>query len=270
MKFTDDERVQEIFLIIGDKVEPVHKAWWYVLGVFIFLSLPMFFVLEQTFFGLTYDNYEGPKIIYQSVEKVPLEVLEKKIFEFPDKTYAGYIRVKNINLEWGVPEQVYTAEFKTYGGTVVSRVSGKTFILPASEKMIIISRFNANQKPDTIDFSLADSHFVHKTDTYVELRVERVNVTVQAGQQTVSAAVKNMSPFVVRQVSLPVAIFNNRKEIVGVNYTNINELKPDETRSFQFTWPNAISGAVRAEINPEINIFDRNLIYTETGDQPVY
>src|SRR5207249_1356859 len=100
------------------------------------------------FVQLIAHSYQPPKIVYSEVAKEPLRILDSGIFSFPNNTYAGFVRIKNLNLEWGVPVQEYTANFKTYGGTILTTVNGSAFILPASEKLIVFSRFTSQTKPD--------------------------------------------------------------------------------------------------------------------------
>ena len=80
---------------------------------------------------------------------------------------------------------------------------------------------------------------------------------------------KNFSAFTIRQINLPVVVYDNKNNIVAVNFTYLNDVKSGETRTFQYTWPAAIAGAVRAEVMPEVNIFDRNVLGTEPGVNPV-
>jgi len=62
-----------------------------------------------------------------------------------------------------------------------------------------------------------------------------------------------------------VVLYDSANKIVGVNVTNINDVKSLENRSFRVVWPIRVEGAVRAEVRPEINVFDRKLLSTEAG-----
>jgi hypothetical protein len=267
----DNERLQEIFLMIGDKLAPVRKFWWYALAIGLLAAIPSYYLLKYVFVGVTMASYRAPKIIYAPVVQEPLQLIDQQIFSFPapvGDTYSGYIKIKNINLEWGVADQSYTAEFKTYGGTLVTKITGKTFILPASEKMIIFSRFSSKQKPDVLEVTLDKSHFIFKPDVSFTYQLDRVNFQNNPDGLVISAGIKNLSPFTVSEINLPVAVYNNRNEIVGVNFTYINAVASGETRTFQYAWPMRIPDAARAEILPEVNIFNRSLFSTSPGASP--
>jgi hypothetical protein len=268
MALSDNDRIQEFFLVIGDMIAPVGQIWWYTLLTVVILSVPAYIIMKQVVITVAVNSYHPPQIIYTTPVKEPLQILEKKIFAFPNNTYTGYIRVKNINLEWGVAQQEYTAEFKTFSGDVVTKINGSTFILPASEKFIVFTRFTSQEKPDEINFSLADSHFIHKPEVDFNYDLERVNIQNAADGLTVSAGIKNLTAFTIRTLNLPVIVYDNRNQIVAVNFTYLNDILSGETRTFQYKWPYQIPKALRAEVSPEVNIFDPNVFATESGVSP--
>jgi hypothetical protein len=228
-------------------------------------AIPAYYLFKIGFVAIFMQSYDSPKIIYTDAVKEPLQVLDKKIFTLPNGTYSGYVKINNINLEWGVASQPYTAVFRTYGGTVLTKVTGSTFILPSKEKVIIFSRFSAAQNPDELIFTLGETHFTHKPEIDFNPDLERITLTHNPSTLTVYAGIKNNTAFTLKEIDLPVVVFNNRNEVVGVNFTFINDVLSGETRTFQYTWPLDLPDAQRAEINPEINIFDRNIFEVPSG-----
>lgn len=268
MAFIDNDRLQELFLVLGDKLAPVNKKWWYALGIVLVALIPFYYLLRFAFVQIAVSSYHAPQVIYTSAVKQPLQIIDKQVLSLGNNAYSGYIKIKNINLEWGVVDQQYSAVFKTLGGTVLTSVNGSVFILPASEKMIVFTRFSSQTKPDEIDVTLADTHFIRKPDVSANLALERINLQNASDGLLVSAGVTNSTPFTISQINLPVAIYNSKNEIVAVNFTYINNIFSGETRTFQYKWTVPVAGAVRAEITPEVNIFDRNLFSNAPGTSP--
>jgi len=254
--------------MIGDKLAPVNKKWWYALAIAVVALIPAYYLLKLIFVKATLATYHQPQIIYATPAKQALQILDKKIFSLGHNAYSGFMKIKNINLEWGVASQEYVAQFKTLGGTVLAKVNGISFILPSSEKLLVFSRFTSEQKPEVVEVILSDSHFIHKPEVSFNYELERVNVQNNADGLVVSAGIKNTTAFGIKQINLPMAVYNNKNEIVAVNFTYINDVGSGETRTFQYAWPVNVPGAVRAEISPEINIFDRNIFSTEAGVSP--
>lgn len=268
MALTDNPRIQEIFLVIGDKVAPVKKIWWYILGIVLVALIPMYYLAKAGFVELMAKRYIAPQIVHSPAAKQPLQIIDKKIFSLSGNSYSGYIKVKNINLEWGAASQQYMAEFKTLGGTSITKVNGSTYILPASEKIIVFSRFSSESKPEEIVAALGETVFTHKPEVTANFELERVNFQNNPDGLVIAAGVKNLTPFTVKKIDLPVIVFNNQNEIVGVNFTNINDVLSGDTRTFTYSWPIQVPGAVRAEIGPEIDIFDRNIFSQPPGVSP--
>ncbi len=268
MPLEDNERLQEFVLVAGDKISLVDRKWWYALIITIVGAVPLYFVAKSGFVKLAIRNYETPRIIHTSAIKQPLTVTAKGIFDLGNENYSAFVKVKNIEFDWGVNEQQYMAEFKTLGGSSLTKVNGSTFILPSREKLIVFSRFTSPQKPQQLDFTLGETHFIHKPQINFNYELERLSVNNAASGLVISAGIKNTTPFTIKQVNLPAAVYNARNELVAVNFTYINDLLSGETRTFQYSWPRSVAGAVRAEISPEVNIFDRDVFQVESGASP--
>src|SRR5258708_2245742 len=265
MALDENERLQEFVLVAGDKLSLVDKKWWYGLLITIIATTPLYYAAKAGFVKLTMLNYQAPRIIHTTAVKQPLEIIGKGIFDLGDNNYSAYVKIKNIEYDWGVPIQDYTAEFKTLGGTSITKVASSTFVLPVGEKLVVFSRFKAAQKPEQMIFTLGATKFTHRPQRNFNYEIERLNFNNNSSGLVVSAGIKNTTTFTITHVNLPVAVLNSRNELVAVNFTYIDDLLSGETRTFQYTWPRAVAGAVRAEIAPEVNIFDRNIFQVGPG-----
>ncbi|MBI3952410.1 MAG: hypothetical protein HY336_00450 [Candidatus Doudnabacteria bacterium] len=266
MSFFENEKIQEWLIVLNDNLRTTKKIWVYILAAVLVLAIPLAFGFKALFFKLTFKNYSGPAVNQPMVKIEPLQILEKKVLKLSNNNYSGFIRLKNMNLDWGMPEQTYTAIFKTLGGTTAATVSGKTFILPASEKLIVFSKFSSQQEPQVLDFSLGEAKFLLKPEMPpIELSVSRVELANKSSELTVGAAVFNKSPFRLSAVHLYALVYDKNNEIIAVNSTSVNDVNSLETRSFQMYWPKTMPDAARAEIRSEVNIFDRALFSTQPG-----
>ncbi|MBX4191585.1 MAG: hypothetical protein KW804_02170 [Candidatus Doudnabacteria bacterium] len=267
MALEDNERLQEAILLTQDKLSLVDRKWWYALVATIVLAIPIYYVAKNGFIQLSLSSYQAPKIIHESAVKEPLNVTGKGVFDLGNNNYSAYIKIKNIEYDWGVAGQKYTAEFKTSGGSSITKVDGVTFVLPAREKLIVFSKFHSDRQPEQMVVNLEPTNFIHKPQLDFNYEIERININNANTGLIVSAGIKNLTPFRIRKVDLPVAVYNGKNEVIAVNYTYINDLLSGETRTFQFFWPKPVAGAVRAEILPEVNIFDKDVFVVEGGGQ---
>lgn len=261
MGLLDSDRSQEILLIIGDSFQGQNRKWFVTFFVVLVAILPLYFLVKITYYNLAISNYTPPAILGQ-VEQTPLEEIEKGFVQINANGYAGFVKVKNLNLDWGVPNLVYRTEVKSKDGTLLASATSESYILPASEKYLIVPRFNANQTPAQIDFTVINSKFVLKPEAFpiVNMEIQRNQLIPQATETLINAVLKNNSPFTITQVDLQALIYNDKNQIVGINYTNVNDLLSTELRSFQLVWPGTLSGSLHVQISPEINIFNKEIL----------
>jgi hypothetical protein len=268
MPLFDEERRQEIFLMIGDSWQGNNKRWLYGFVGVLILALPLYFTVKTVAYNVIGAKYEPPQVIGQ-VEQSPLEEMDKQIVRIQGNIYSAFVKLKNVNLDWGMANMIYRAEIKASDGTLITSITNETFVLPASEKLVILPRFTTDKTPSQIDFSILDSKFTLKQVLpAVNLDLQRTQISFLDNETIVSAVIKNNSPFFVTQVDLPVVLYNDRSQVVAVNYTNINDLKPSEIRSFQVSWPTRFGGTLISEVTPEINIFMKDIIKTQGSQSP--
>jgi hypothetical protein len=269
MALLDNERAEEILLVIGDSFQGTNKRWLLALATVLIAALPGYFVCQTLFYNLAVAQYRPPAVT-GLVERAPLEILEKELIKFSGNSYTGYVKLKNSNLDWGVPNLVYRVEIRSSDGTLITSSTNESFILPASEKYLVLPRFTSSATPTQVDFSVINSNFVLKPENFPSLNLEmqRMALALSGNETVVSAVIKNNSPFTVTQVDLLVTIHNERAELVGINYTNINDLLSGELRSFQISWPSQIPGRLVAEISPEVNMFARGILKTQGSVSP--
>lgn len=266
MSLFESERQEELFLLIGDHFRAMNRKLMTIFLVVLALAVPSYFIAKMIFAKTIASAYRPPVVLPLQAARTPVEVLEKKIVRINSNTYSGFVKLANANLNWGVPDQGYKVRVLSKAGTVLSEFSAKTYILPASQKVVALPRFSADMEPHELEFTLETSKFIGKRDLpEIKLEVQRTQLKVENGALIVSAVVINRSPFKVSKIDLPVILYDVKNGAVAANFTNVNEVLSGETRSFQYFWPNKIDGAVRAEIRPEVNYFLPNIIQTESG-----
>ena len=269
MDLQQNERLDEWFLIVGDWIRETPKIWFYAAAAVVILAIPTYMFVNLIFEQMLINSQAILKVNYQEVAKQPLEVIDKKIFSLGNDTYSGYIRLKNSNTEWGSPDQRYFVNFKSATGASVMSTPGATFVLPSSEKVVVFPRFSSDSPPTQIDFTLNESAFIRAPSLpTLNLVIERRSLDTQVNETRVNAVIVNDTPFKISRVDLPVLLFDSNNQVIGANYTNINDLSSSESRSFQYIWYNRINNVARIEIIPELNIFNRDIFVAAPGQNP--
>ncbi|OGE95363.1 MAG: hypothetical protein A3H72_01990 [Candidatus Doudnabacteria bacterium RIFCSPLOWO2_02_FULL_48_8] len=263
-----NEQVEDWMLLISDRFSTLKIGYWYSLVVALAAALPLFLFLKYSFSSVFISQYQPPEVVTVRPQPQPIKLVDHKIFELSQNSYSGLVRIRNINLEQGIPELIFTAEFKTFGNTAITKVSGKTFVLPASEKILVFSKFTSDQTPELLDFKFEEPKFRYKPQLPpLNLELERVSIENPNGTIAVSGGIKNLSPFTIKQIYLPMLLYDSSNRIVGVNSTTVNLVKSSEVRTFRYIWPKSIPEAVRAEVTSEVNLFESGILITDEQAQ---
>ena len=269
MDLEQNERLEEWFLILGDWFRQTSKIWYYAAVAMLVLAIPLYMALNLFFEQILVNSVTPLRVIYEETVKQPIQVVEKKIFNLGNNTYSGYARLKNSNSDWGVPAQKYQVEFKTTGGSAVTALNGEAFILPSSDKIIVFPRFSSQSTPSDLVLTLSETMFIRPPNLpTLNLEIQRRSQELLVDQTLVNAVIVNRTPFKISRVDIPVLLYDSGNKVIGANYTNINDIDSSESRSFQYIWYNRINNVARIEIIPEINIYNRDIFITQTGQNP--
>ncbi len=266
MDLEQNPRAEEFMLMLGESLRSTSKLWYYGFLALLVAAFPLYMAANLGFELILVSGIKVLPVNNNVISKVPLQITDKKIFDLGDGTYTGYMRIKNSNPEWGVPMQAYTVDFLSITNEKAFSFSSVAYVLPSSEKLVVFRRFTPEQKPTQVEIKLKDSQFLHATSVApIDLEIQRKATYLAVNQTNISAVVVNHSPFKLNKVDLPVLLYNSSNQIIGVNYTNLNDLASSETRSFQYIWYSRINDISRVEIVPEVNTFDKDLFVTDPG-----
>jgi hypothetical protein len=120
-----------------------------------------------------------------------------------------------------------------------------------------------------LDLQLGETRFIRPPNLpALTLEIQRRSTSYQSGQTLVNAVIFNRTPFKISRVELPVLLYNSANQVIGANYTNINDLNSNESRSFQYVWYSRINNVARVEIIPEVNIYNRDIFVSLPGQNP--
>ena len=186
--------------------------------------------------------------------------------------YHLLVIVKNNNSEWTINKLDYT--FQVNGQNLETRT---TFVLPKSEKYLmyfnVLGAENADLKilntgwQKVKDFSLLS----YKDGLEITQAVYKQNRSEKLSGQ-VEFTIFNNTPYGFWEVGLPIMLYNDDSEPIGIDYIIINKLLPKEKRQLSTSWHEPVSERVRqVEVYPEINLLDKGIIMelgAPTGSPP--
>ena len=206
-----------------------------------------------------------------------IEVEWAKAILLKEKSYDLVAKISNPNPNYGLSQFKYT--FKIYDGAeqLILEQKGNDFILPAQSKYIIAGNVNIDNKAEKAELVIDEPQ---KTD-WQKLKPDYENPDIyvrdkqfkflesgggssvsQTGTAQASGIIKNNSAFDFDRIGVFVVLFDEDKNIIGVNKTEARTIMAGEERYFSTLWFSPLSGEVKsAEMQAETNLFlDENFM----------
>jgi len=184
--------------------------------------------------------------------------------------YDAVAKVENINPNYGLDKFNYTFKLFDENKQLLVQKQGTSFILPGQKKYIIEANLSSAKKPSSTEFIIDESLktdwqrlkndfkspdiFIHdKQFKYLENQPGKPS---QGGVAQASGIIKNSSSFDFDKISVSVVLFDEKKEIIGVNKTEAYTIPAGEERYFSALWFSPLAGEVKsADMLADTNLF---------------
>ncbi len=187
-----------------------------------------------------------------------------KFLALKGNSYDLIAKINNPNPNFGLEKIRYTFKIYDNGGALIKEQPGTDFILPAEEKYLIEGNVTVAKSIDKVELYLEKS----PKDIWRKLKAdfERPDIYVRdkqfqyledrSGWAQVSGTVKNNSDFDFDTIAVTVVLFDENKEIVGVNKTEVKTVLAGEERYFSVLWFTPFRAAIKsAEAQAKTNLF---------------
>lgn len=255
--------IQEKIVDIVEKLQTVSKKFLAGLAVVLILAIPSYLVLRTTFFSLFYSPTN--LIVYKPPQPEELVVVDKGIIRLDSDSYSGYARVLNPNNSLAIRNLSYQFILRASSGELLQTHSGVTYILPGQEKLLFLPLSRLTFPPQTVEVKLTPERWSKVPDLpALQFGFERVEFGQDlTGAFFVAAILRNDNPYLITEVELSILLYNLKRQVVGVNFTKINTLLPNERRFFRVVSPHVPPQVVDVEFRPAVNQLKVGVLLTE-------
>lgn len=182
-------------------------------------------------------------------------------------------RLRNPNVQAGVPTLPVKFLFENAKGEVMTEASVTTYILPGSLQYAValqvpvtenVARVRA-ELPATVTYAtIKNAVDLPSFGSFVRDRRSRVIAGMPIEEQV--GIVTNNSTFDFAHVDITTLALDNQGKLVGVGQTFAGELKVGERREFTVQWPQPTAPTQRIIISPTTNSFRSDNIVKIIGD----
>lgn len=186
-----------------------------------------------------------------------------------------WAEINNPNDDFGANNLKYSFILRNSKGEEFKR-SGDTFILPGDKKKYILL-LNISSEYELQGFEIAKDLEWAQLSRFnlpeLVIRNTRIGDSSKAGNDfTAFGTLTNASPVNLKNVEITAVITDDKDEIIGVNKTLIRDVLTLESRDFEMTWDNEVSGSsiFNTKIYAQSNVLSNKAILIDLQRTPIF
>jgi len=198
---------------------------------------------------------------YRTIKDIEVQLV--KFLPLKENRYDLMAKTSNPNSNYGLQKIKYV--FKLYGaaGNLLKEQTGSNFILPKQNKYLVEGSVAADGAVARVEFSIEKPDITewqklkegYNLDLYIQDRQFKSSDDLFDAAQA-SGVIKNNSNFDFNTVYVSVILFNESKEIVGVNKTEAQTIPAGGERYFSVSWPASFGADVKSfDMQVDTNLF---------------
>jgi hypothetical protein len=191
----------------------------------------------------------------------PLEVMWKKAFPVGVLAGGGFnydiaAQVRNPNLSWGAASFEYKFEALDSAGEILGSRSGKSFVMPAADTVLIENNFSSSRLISRLEVSFTPVLEIdwQKFNDLAGFEFKSRNVAFrrltppETGFAELTGLAINASDFSFQRLTVKAVLFDANREALAVNKTELFTVAGGEERFFKLTWPFQFPGWVSQQL----------------------
>jgi hypothetical protein len=190
-----------------------------------------------------------------------IAVLWSRSFKVVPGRYNAVAYLENHNKNLAIKKIKYSFRFADQNNIYLGRREGVAYIPPGRKFAIFERGIELNTSvPVYTTFSFTEAPIWVTVDeekiNQLQLLISEINLIDEDTTPHLSTTIKNNSLFSIPQINIVVVLFDDKHNAISASSTYIDELKGEETKVLDFTWPEPFSTkVVTKEILPVYNIF---------------
>lgn len=261
---------KEFLLSVYEQFQRSSKRLFYIFGGVIILAFPVAFLSQLYLAGYLIKSYHPPLVNPHPYTPEEIQVLDVQVLPVVTGVYSAYAQIVNPNPDISVRRFRYEFRFKDSRGMKIKTIAGEDYLPAGMSKFLILPTVKVS---DVVAAELAIRE-VGWTKQVPESLVAFEVLQKKSGQTPegnffVEGIAKNTSSFGLKNVAVPVVVFDSSNQnVLAVNSTVLSDLKPFENRYFRVLWPVIFTNIGEVRITPGFNPLDPGLILEQSEKVP--
>ncbi len=190
----------------------------------------------------------------------PISILWSRSFRVIPGRYNAVAYLENHNQNTAVNKINYRFRFADANNLYIGKREGSTYVPPSGKFAVFepgIDVGNSVPVYTSFEFTQAPDWKIVSKEKIDQLKVlvSNINLINEKTAPALSAVVKNSSLFTIKDISVVVILYDAEHNAVSASRTYLNELKGEEVKDIDFTWPEPLPAEIVAkEIIPLYNV----------------
>lgn len=283
----------------GISVEKMNFGLWLSTNRSVIIKGVILFLIIVAVFSLLYSGYnyihyflygrDADKALTQSLTENQINTQAYRDANSPQELQVGNLSTFAVQGKYDflIPlENLNAKHFSNFSYCLQNNsgeniVCGDSFIMPSSEKSLIILGKSLKNSPSNLKFVITNlswqrlnNHEISDWSSYAALHlnvdISDVKYVAPEGNNktpfhSLTFVIKNNSPYHFSSIPLDIILKNNTG-ITGVNSFKVDNLWSSESRSVSLSWPAGGERVNKVEIIPDVNLLDSNIYLPYRGE----
>ena len=195
----------------------------------------------------------------------PVSILWARAFKVVPGRYNAVAYLENHNTNTAINKINYRFRFADSNNVYIGKREGSTYVPPSGRFAVFEPGVDiGNSIPVYTTFEFIETplwvNVAKEKISQLKVLVSNIDLVDEDTSPVLSATVKNDSFFIIPDMDVVVILYDANRNAVSASRTYIDELKAEEIKDINFTWPEPFSSEVVAkEIIPLYNIFQVKL-----------
>ena len=221
--------------------------------VVLILLLPIYSLLQPVFakiFALPPRDLSGT--LNQAL--APIEIADDiKIVTRTPNSSVAVVHLRNINKNHGLSDLVYSWQALSDDSTVLASGTGTTFILPGDDRFLALPI--SGSLPSDVTFTLNEHIDKFKSPDFASIEPEIINLIGSNTSEgfVVTGKMRNTSAYRLVSLDLVAVLRSPKGAILGAVSTTVDDLTPQDLRTFNLVWPKSLPSDTIVDIRIYIN-----------------
>jgi hypothetical protein len=195
----------------------------------------------------------------------PVSILWSRAFKVVPGRYNAVAYLENHNRDTAINKISYRFRFADANNIYIGKREGSTYVPPSGRFAVfepgidignsipVYTTFEFTQVPEWV--TVAEEKI-----NRIKVLVSNINLIDEDTSPVLSATIKNDSFYPVKEIDVVAILYGADRNAVSASRTYLDELRAEEIKDINFTWPEPFSSKVVAkEIIPIYNIFSVKL-----------